>query len=400
MKKLIVLLAGVLFLQTANAQILKKIGDKISDKVNRTVNNTIDKKIDKAVDKTAEKIEGAVTNPVKKSGNDKSKSDTAETSSSKNIEVNEKAEQADVSTQDCDPEILRQKPGTWKAGLVGSIKNVTATDLAKEKAVMANVHNMLFTNYKPMGNQSSYNTAFGKHVVAGDNWLADKYYYTIYILSYLCDPKIKNKHYVQISTSTNLTISANVFFPIDLYPVLPVNGPRGYLGLKTMPIKKNGHYFMGEEIDIDRKVKSTNWLITYDDALPFVYLTRKEYLLIQKKRIDQELKNNPSSKNYYIPFINNVDNFLKKSDAELSKIAIYNPQEEERFEGFMNEGDKYSLIAVKPNPAYYNKKLPMSSPQFFSVEYQVAYGNPNHVDNMEAIKKAVDFNTLKSMLGK
>lgn len=400
MKKLTLLFAGLLLIQTSNAQIFKKLGEKINDKINRTIGEKIDKKIDKTVNKTAEKVEEAVTKTAKKSGKDKSKSDTAETSLSKNMEVNEKAERADVSTQDCDPEILRQKPGTWKAGLVGSIKNVTATDLAKEKAVMANVHNMLFTGYKPMGNQSSYNTAFGKHVVAGDNWLADPYYYTIYILSYLCDPKVKNKHYVQISTSTNVTISANVFFPIDLYPVLPVNGPRGYLGLKTMPIKKNGHYFMGEEIDIDRKVKSTNWLITYDDVLPFVYLTRKEYLLIQKKRIDQELKNNPGSKDYYIPFINNVDNFLKKSEAELSKIAIYNPQEEERFEGFMNEGDKYSLIAIKPNPAYYNKKLSMSSPQFFSVEYQVAYGSSNHVDNMEAITKAVDFDKLKSMLGK
>jgi|GEM_PF-447122 len=400
MKKLIGLLAVVLFLQTANAQIFKKIGDKITDKVNRTVNNTIDKKIDKAVDKTAEKIEGVVTNPAKKSDKDKSKSDTAETSSSKNIEVNEKAEQADVSIQDCDPELLRKKPGTWKEGLKGSIKNVSATDLAKEKAVMAGVHNMLFTNYKPVGNQSSYSTSFGKHVVAGDNWLADPYYYTIYILSYLCDPQVKNKHYVQISTSTKLTIGANAFFSIDLYPVLPVNGPRGYLGLKTMPVKKDGHYFMGEEIDIDRKIKTTSWLITYDDAIPFVYLTRKEYLLIQKKRLEQDIKDNPKEKEYYTPFLTNVDNYLKKSETELNKTAIYNPQEEERFKDFMKEGDKYSLIAVKPNPAYYNKKLAMSSPQFFSVEYQVAYGSPVHVDNMEAIKKAVDFNTLKSMLGK
>lgn len=380
MKKLTLIFIGLFVLQTADAQFSKKLGDKITDKVNRQVNNTIDE--------TAGKVEGSLKEPIKKPGKNNSKNEVFI---------------ANNNTQDCDPEILRQKPGTWIAGMAGSIKNVSPADLAKERAVLAIVHNMLFTNYKPMGNQSQYGNTFGKHVVAGDNWLADPYYYSIYILMYLCDPQIKNKHYVQISTSTKVTISANVFFPIDLYPVLPVNGPRGYLGLKAMPVKKNGYYFMGEEINNSggaSNIKETRWLITYDDALPFVYLTRKEYLLIQKKRLEQALGNDPGNKEYYNPFINNVDNYLKKSEAELGKIAIYNPQEEERFKGFMNEGDKYSLIAVKPNPAYYNKKLPMSSPQFFSVEYKVSDVSPVYTDNMEAIMKAVDFAKLKSMLGK
>lgn len=359
MKKIAILFAGLFLLQTSNAQ---------------TVKNT-----------------------------SKNKSKTNSLTSDKNVEASKKPEQENVFAQDCDPEMLRQKPGIWKEGLKGSIKNVTPTDLAKERAVLATIHNMLFTNYKPMGNQSQYGTVFGKYVVSGENWLADPYYYSMYVLRYLCDPNVKNKYYTETHTATKVTISANVYFPIDLYPLLPVSGPRGYLGLKTMPVKKNGYFFMGEEVVSEPgefKMKEIRWLITYDDALPFVCLTRKEYLLIQKKRIEEEIKNNSSSKEYYSPYLNNIDNYLKKSDAELNKIAIYNPQEEERFKEFMKEGDKYSLIAVQPDPAYYNKKLPMSSPQFFSVEYKVSESSPIYTDNMEAIIKAVDFAKLKSMLGK
>ena len=49
-------------------------------------------------------------------------------------------------TQDCTKALLAQKPGTWKAGQQGSIKNVSATDLTKEKLVITAIHKMVNTN--------------------------------------------------------------------------------------------------------------------------------------------------------------------------------------------------------------------------------------------------------------
>ena len=46
------------------------------------------------------------------------------------------------TAQDCAKELLAQKPGTWKAGQQGSVNNVSAADLVKEKAVMAAIHKM------------------------------------------------------------------------------------------------------------------------------------------------------------------------------------------------------------------------------------------------------------------
>ena len=98
--------------------------------------------------------------------------------------------------------------------------------------------------------------------------------------------------------------------------------------------------------------------------------------------------------------MNNIDDWLKKPEAELNKTAVCMWNDEEMFNGFVEEGTRGSFIAVKPNMAYYRKKLPRTTPQFFSVVFKVAEGNQVMVDNMAVIKKAVDFSALRSMLGK
>src|SRR5689334_18777448 len=91
------------------------------------------------------------------------------------------------AAQDCTKEALLKLPGNWKAGPQGSVQNVSAADLAKEKSVLAAVHKMVSTRYSPKGCEISYSTVFGKQLVAGRNWTADPYHYSMYILRYLCD---------------------------------------------------------------------------------------------------------------------------------------------------------------------------------------------------------------------
>ena len=49
----------------------------------------------------------------------------------------------------CTEESLLQKPGTWKAGMKGS-EGGTAADLAREKKIVAAIHTMIKSKYKPM----------------------------------------------------------------------------------------------------------------------------------------------------------------------------------------------------------------------------------------------------------
>jgi len=311
-------------------------------------------------------------------------------------------------SQECSKELLLQKPGTWKTGQQGFIQNVTATDLAKERSVMAAIHKMVSANFSPKGCQVSYSTVYGKQLSAGQSWIADPFHYNLYILPYLCG--IKNadpsKYTVAVATATTVDITANVVLKLnDLYAAtIPDDDFRGYLKLKQRPQKTGGAWYMGEEVVSDygtsNETKAYHWLITYNDTLPFYYVTRKEYLLIQKKRLEKLLTDNPGEKEYTGKFIKNVNEYLKKSEAELSKPAVCMWNEEERFEKFVEEGSRGSFIAVKPNLNYYNKKLPRSSPQFFTVVYTITLGEPVFEENMAAIKKAVDFVTLKNMLGK
>jgi hypothetical protein len=311
-------------------------------------------------------------------------------------------------TQDCSKELLRQKPGTWKAGPQGSIHDVAAADLPKEKAVIAAIHKMITTNYAPTGCQIGYNTVYGKYTVPGQNWVADPYYYIMYILRYLCDGNStdKSKYYVDYSTTTTVNVTANVVYSLNnLYAAtVAPDEVRSYLKLKQKPEKKDGVWYMGEEVVGDYgtpgEIKEYRWLITYNDTLPFYYVSRKEYLLIQKQRLEKSIEEVPSEKEYTNKYLNSVNEYLKKPEAELALPAICMWNEEERFEKFVEEGTRGSFFAVKPNLDYYRKKLPKSSPQFFTVVYKIAKGDAVFADNYAAIKKAVDFTTLKSMLGK
>jgi hypothetical protein len=311
-------------------------------------------------------------------------------------------------SQDCGQEILKKKPGTWKAGPQSSVRNVSAADLAKEKLVIGSIRKMVSTNYQPTGCQVSTSEVYGKYPEAGQTWMADPYHFAMYILRYLCDKNSadKSKHYVEVSSATNVNIAANVIFSSgNIYAAtIPESDFRGYLKLKQRPQKKEGAWFMGEEVisgeGTARVTKEYSWLITYDDALPFYYVSRKEYLLLQKKRLEKAVKDDSGNKQYYDQYFKNISDYLAKSEAELNRPAVCMWNDEERFTGFVEENTKGSFIAIKPNPAYYNTKLPKSSPQFFTVVYKFTHGDPVFEENISGIQKAVNFIALKNMLGK
>ena len=314
-----------------------------------------------------------------------------------------------VFAQDCSQELLAQKPGTWKAGMKGSTPNVSAADLVKEKAVLANIHKMISAGYGPKGCQVTYSNALsGADSGAGKNWVADNFSYNMYILRYLCDQNStdKSKYYVDISTPTTVSVTANAVWSLNnLFAAdLPDDDFRGYLKLREKPQIKDGFRYMGEEVvgdgGAENKTIEYRWLITYDDKLPFSYLSRKEYLLIQKRRLEKTMKDDASSSDYYKQFMKNIDTELSKPEEKLIIPAICKWNDEERFTSFVEEGTKGSFIAVKPDLNYYNKKLPKSAPQFFFVQYIIAHGDLVFEENIAGIQKAVDFNALKAMLGK
>jgi hypothetical protein len=281
-------------------------------------------------------------------------------------------------------------------------------DLAKEKLVVGALHKLVSSNYNPLGCQVLYAGVYGKSLLSGESWRADPYTYSLYILRYLCDRQSadKSKYYVDYATPTTVNITANAIYTLNtLYAAhLPADEFRGYLKLENRPVLKNGFYFMGQDVvgdsHLENKIKEYRWLITYNDSLPFTYLNRRDYLMIQKKRLEKTITESPSQQSWLSQYQKNIDNYLMQPDSELNKTAICRWNEEERFEHFVDEGTPGSFIAIKPDLSYYHKKLPASSPQFFSVVYKISHGDPVFEDNISRIQQAVDFTKLRNMLGK
>ncbi|MFZ1702016.1 MAG: hypothetical protein WBO10_11570 [Pyrinomonadaceae bacterium] len=315
-----------------------------------------------------------------------------------------------ANAQDCTEAALAKKPGIVKAsGAWGSSKkNVSPADLARETTVVGNIHKMIAASYAPVGVVGSYGNNFdGGNDAPGKNKVADIFGYTMYLLKYLCDKNSpdKSKFYVNVASPTSLKINANLINEYGLYATdISDNTFRGYLLMKHRPQKINGFYFLGDEFSGDSRTKQKyyTWLITYDDALPFSYVSRKEYLQLSKIRLQKTIQENGNGSGYYTEFVKRIDDTLKRPDSELSQPAIVKRNDEEQFTGFVEENSPGSYFLVRHNPAYYRKGLPKSAAQFFTVVFSVLEGEPNtvYVDNINAIKKVVNFNFLRNMLGK
>jgi hypothetical protein len=312
------------------------------------------------------------------------------------------------NAQDCKPEVIAKLHGTWKKNQQGTTPNVNAADLIKEKSVLSNIHKLISTNYKPTGCQVAYSTVFGKDPADGKNWIGDPFHYKMYILRLFCDKNSadKSKYYTDVATSTTFQITANAI--PDLTTLngadLPDDHLRGYLKLKQKPQKKDGFYFLGEEIVGDSHLKNRimqyTWLITYNDTLPFYYMSRKEYLQRTKKRLEKTMSEQSDSKAYYQKFMNRINDYLNKSADFLNMPAICMWNDEEQFNGFAEEGTKGSFFAVRPNMSYFRKNVKKPVPQFFTVQYKLTEGDPVFEENISGIKKALDFEKLRIMLGK
>ncbi|MHB1196619.1 MAG: hypothetical protein ACYC0A_07240 [Lutibacter sp.] len=351
-----------------------------------------------------------------------------------------------ASSQNCSNESLLQTPGVWKEGRKGS-EGGTAADLAKEKKIVAAIHLMIKSKYTPIGVEAGFQ---GSYNPTYPNMPANSYSYRIIPLNYYCDGNtFKTAH----ETSTSFQIAANMF-DAEIYDT--AQGDRllaeGFNVIYDMPVEKDGYWIFKEtdaSLGFGMKGKSNAWLITYDGKLPFSFVTKKEFLEkrkrtisdqmlmsasgfkdalknleIEKKYKEAEYKDNPEKlKKYmkmdytdrklryekllsdneknYKPAFDKIDEHLKLPADELNKQAIVKDDPKDHLSYlFTDDNDPFGKILIKPNPGYFNKKLPRSSPQFFWVYVRWNHNEPIATKFRTDIMKAIDFTALKNMLGK
>jgi len=350
------------------------------------------------------------------------------------------------SAQDCTPELLAQKPGTWKESS-NALSGISAADLAREKKVVAAIHAMIKSKYVPMGVNARFNGGYNR---SEPNMQGNGYSYSIMAFGYYCDG---NNIKTEDETSTNFEIAANIF-DSEIYDT--AQGDRllaeGFNVMHDMPVEKDGYWYF-KEIDADlgfgMKGKSCAWLITYDGKLPYTYVTKKEFLEkrkrslsaqmlmsaagfkdnlknieIEKELTEKDLKNDPEKLKRYIkldyqykkdkyqkfladnekpfkPAFENIEKQLQMSAEILNQKAIVKRDPNDTYNYlFTDENDPFGEVLVKPNSGYFNKNLPKSSPQFFWIYMVWNHNEPIASMFKENSMKAVDFTALKNMLGK
>jgi hypothetical protein len=349
-------------------------------------------------------------------------------------------------TQDCSIESLLKKPGKWNE-TSGGMQGVSAADLAKEKKTVATINSMVRSKYSPMAVNAMVNGGYERQELQRP---VNTYIYSIIPLEYYCDG---NAIKTVGETATYFYIGVNHFFD-EIYD--SAQGDRalleGYNVLSQKPKSKDGYYYFDEKkITISQGIsgKSSAWLVTYDGKLPWAYVTKKEFLEKRKRNlatqmrteasgINDVLKNNEIAKEFkekefrndkeklqrfmkmeyvpikeryekqlseiekkYKPAFDKIDASLKKPSNELSESAIVKMDPNDGLSYlFATEDDPMGKVLIKPNPGYFNKKLPRSVPQFFSVYIRGNHNNAVVANFMTNILKAIDFSVLKNMLGK
>lgn len=325
-----------------------------------------------------------------------------------------------LSAQNCTQESLLKTPGKWTEGMKGSTGSTSATDLVKEKIMIGNIHKALQHNYKPMGVDADYNGIY--YNSASQYRWGNLYGYALRLMPYTCTNNSIGKAH---ETSTSLYISANnmVFGP-EIYEPFIDSSPwdMGFRAISKIPVKKGNYYVYTEETGLGfgiRGLQST-WLITYDNKLPFLWVSRKEFLERRKQKLtegraqeafqvkesyktDEKIQKEKlalATKGYDIALAK-VETDLKMSASELNEQAIVKQDPATVMSHlFTNANDPFAQILIKYNPDYFDKKLPRTSPQFFCI---VLKGNDKDLilgNAMKELEKALDFDLLKALVGK
>ena len=352
------------------------------------------------------------------------------------------------SAQDCSKELVLQTPGRFKTDAPYNSGKFSALDLAKHKKVVATITNMIKSKYAPMGLEAFYHENYGSD---SRDMPVNDYGFSMSPLGFYCDG---NSIKTAGETSTSFYIAANRCHA-EIYQLLnneEATSGTGFHYIPDMPVLKDGYWYFKEKdvtLGFGIKGKASEWLITYDGKLPYAYVTKKEFLEVQKKLVanamlmaasgfkdvlknkeiekgfkEKEYKSEPEKlKKYmkmdyleikaryekllsdnekdYKPAIDKIEQQLKMPAAELNQQAIVklDPLGSHSAYLFTDDSDPSGQVLIKPNPAYF-KKLPKSSPQFFGISLEGCHTEPIAAKFMTDIMKAVDFAALKNMLGK
>lgn len=323
-------------------------------------------------------------------------------------------------TQNCTSETVAKYPGTWKQGKGGSIDGVSSLTLAKQKEFTTNMVKQLRQNFQPEGFNIFYS---GVHLRSKSDKLkngkADSYEVSMPIMPLYCeDGKIKQ----QPETHFWLNVMVNTLplrNPESFFVPKQIDEPDPFTDLifqiDNKPEKDRGGWllkrkFIGSFVFSrkDNELTEYQWVFPYDDKLPFRYVSQKEVcekLLSYYKKIIM-YSDSESDVAFSKKRTGYVEEYLAKTPAaKLSSPAIIRGSVLSTFNNyedagaFYKETDSYISWVVDFDKNYFKPGLPLHTPQLITVKFEFQDQDSLQVAAMYKMVDALDFNSMKKMLG-
>lgn len=340
-----------------------------------------------------------------------------------------------VSAQDCDPEKIKIAPGTWTTYADQNTGGLTVAELAAERKLVASINKIFQDNYKPIGVTARHSTNYDMRPSEIDTRHTNRYGHPYYYLlmnfpNYCKNGKVEKHDHSNATLIININNGPGIGNKYDTIAITDkeglVNNTYGYHVLERdlipngrLPDLSDGWYAYGGP-DATFTSDYFWWITRKGSELPFQYVTRKEFLLKQvaiqqayiaaaKKQRDNKETQNVYKQSGQLEYFFNIQN---KLIADLEKTLAAYQQDFKKDEEWLNEwsvvksqfkdglsrfvfttlNDQEFVVPVKPNPGYYNRKLPKSAPQFISIWLRVSDGETHSI---KAMKKVIEDNMDK-----
>ena len=325
--------------------------------------------------------------------------------------------------QECDPKEIVNTPGIYKGPGRGSVSGIAKTDLARQQAITQKFTKMVMDNYRPKGMNISYGTAQFSPSYYKPNGLntGNHYNSNFFMMYFYCNHNNKMEQIAE--THSLLEFEVNGWkYPSSFFVRQEINeeDPETdvFTTIKYKPVwNEKGYWTMTDTVYSGRDLTHFHNIVTKNKELPFVFVTKKEFLeklrIYYQKQIQVTLNSwkNPTpeeaeyaksriegDKSFYGNSIQYIDEFLTNStDEVLNETAtVVGGGPPSEFNGFKDYGE----WVIKPNPAYYDSKAPKYTPHFIDVLFTIFEPNVACMNAKNDILKIIDFKALQEIVDK
>lgn len=330
-----------------------------------------------------------------------------------------------VFAQVCNPDEIINLPGVYKGPGKGSVSGISKTDLAQQQAIAQKFTKMVMDNYKPKGMNISYGAAHFSPAYYKPNGLntGNHYNSNFFLMYFYCNDKNEKEEIAETHSMIEFEVNgwkypSSFFVRVDANDEDPETDV--FATIKHKPVwNEKGYWTMTDTVYTGRDITHFHYLVTKKRELPFVYVTKKEYLeklrIYYEKLLRRELSSIENSgdkdtefgksrienyKSFYGNSIQQINDFLSNSSEEVlnetaTAVGGAPPSEFEEF-----RDGKYREWIIKPNPKYYDPKAPKNTPHFIDVHFTIYEPQVACLNAKKDILKIIDFNALQEIVDK